>query len=102
MQSVDPEVERHLDATKDLRLDAVERDLQSGDVRREGADVWPSWRGGQHRAHPARAAKPRILASRAAIAASRSRRRRARSTTGTSIILPSTVTAPTPSASALS
>jgi len=27
MQSVDPEIERHLDATKDLRLDAVERDF---------------------------------------------------------------------------
>ena len=27
MQSVDPEFERHLDATKDLRLDAVERDF---------------------------------------------------------------------------
>ena len=43
-----------------------------------------------------------IRASRAAIAASRSSSSRARSTTGTSIILPSTVTAPTPSASALS
>src|SRR5215468_8135751 len=38
------------------------------------------------------------LASRAAMAASRSSKRRARSTTGTSIIFPSTVTAPTPSA----
>ena len=41
-------------------------------------------------------------ASRAAMAASRSTNSRARSTTGTSIILPSTVTAPTPSVSALS
>jgi hypothetical protein len=38
----------------------------------------------------------------AAIAVSRSSRRRTRSTIGTSIILPSTVTAPTPSASASS
>jgi hypothetical protein len=44
----------------------------------------------------------RFRASRAAIAASRSRRSLARSTTGTSIILPSTVTAPIPSASAVS
>jgi hypothetical protein len=47
-------------------------------------------------------ARLRTRASRAAIAASRSTNSRARSTTGTSIILPSTVTAPTPSASALS
>src|SRR5207248_5402049 len=44
----------------------------------------------------------RFFSSRAAIAASRSSSNLARSTTGTSIILPSTVTAPTPSANALS
>jgi hypothetical protein len=44
----------------------------------------------------------RFFASRSAITASRAKSSLARSTTGTSIILPSTVTAPTPSASALS
>ena len=57
---------------------------------------------GYRRSRPVQPTAACFLASRPAIASSRCSNSVARSTTGTSIILPSTVTAPTPSASALS